>query len=385
VKKARLAAGLFAMGLATAAAPSPANGPAPTSLAVRYKTGRIVLAADENWTSKLPPNIVFETRGDLTVAPDGAVFVSNTTQHTIFKFGPDGRYIRTIGRPGDGPGDLNSPLRLSILDGKYLVVGEYASNQRISLFDLDGKFAKIIRTGRPAFQPLALKDGKIAYVGVKGRMEKEELINVEEVLIRDAWSGAEKLVVRHEIRNIVTKLPGGGLASQDAGAVIMTRTREGGLVVGTTQSARLDVFSSDGVKVRSIELGWKPIPVTAEYRNGITTRLKRRAEAAGRKQPVQEPALADHLAILQDIWTDADGNLLVCRNTECLEDCPLSVRAYSAEGSLIGDFALVPGPFVLAADWRFKRIAVTGRGVFGLLEFKDDPDGYLQLIRSDFR
>jgi hypothetical protein len=361
------------------------DGLAQISLADRYKAGRIVIAADENWTSSLPANTVFESRGDLVVAPDGSVFISNTTQNTIFKFDPAGKFLRTIGRSGNGPGDLNFPGRLSILDGKFLVVGEYATNQRISLFDLDGKFAKIVKTGRSAFKPIALKDGKIAYTSMNGRIEKDEMINIEEVFIRDAWSGAEKSVVRHEIRNRVEKMPGGGLVSAASGAIVMTRTHEGGLVVGTTQSAKLDVFSVEGAKVRTIDLGWKPIPVTPEYRERAKALIKREDAATGHKSFSKDPLLPEYLEILQDIWTDAEGNLLVCRKTDCQEDCPLSVRAYSPEGDLVGDFEIVPGPFVLSADWRFKRIALTGNGLFGLLEFKDDPDGYLHLIRSNYR
>jgi hypothetical protein len=381
----RLAARILVIGLVASVALSPSAGSAQTSLADRYKSGRIVIAADENWTSNLPANTVFESRGDLVVAPDGSVFISNTTQNTVFKFDPAGKFVRTIGRSGNGPGDLNFPGRLSILDGKYLVVGEYATNQRISLFDLDGKFAKIVKTGRSAFKPIALKDGKIAYTSMNGRLEKDEMINIEEVFIRDAWSGAEKSVVRHEIRNRVEKIPGGGLVSAGAGATVIARTHEGGLVVGTTQSAKLDVFSVDGAKVRTIDLGWKPIPVTSEYREKAKARIKRQAEESGKKPPTYDPLLPEYLEILQDIWTDAEGNLLVCRKTDCQETCSLSLRAYSPEGDLVGDFEIVPGPFVLSADWRFKRIALTARGLFGLLEFKDDPDGYLHLIRSNFR
>jgi len=38
-----------------------------------------------------------------------------------------------------------------------------------------------------------------------------------------------------------------------------------------------------------------------------------------------------------------------------------------------------------SADWRFKMIVMTGRSLYGLLEFKDDPDGFLHLVRTVFR
>ena len=49
------------------------------------------------------------------------------------------------------------------------------------------------------------------------------------------------------------------------------------------------------------------------------------------------------------------------------------------------DFEIDPGPFVINANWRFKRICLTGRGVYGLLEFKNDPDYYIHLVRTVFQ
>jgi hypothetical protein len=112
--------------------------------------------------------------------------------------------------------------------------------------------------------------------------------------------------------------------------------------------------------------------------------LRRREEAEGRKLPVKVPA-PEVLEILEDVWTDSEGNILVYKKTECLEDCALAVRAYSPQGDFLCDFMLEPGPFVLSGDWRFKRLVLTEGGLYGLLEFKDDPDGFLHLIRMVFR
>jgi hypothetical protein len=72
----------------------------------------------------------------LAVAPDGSVFLAQQRAHRVHKFDRAGRLIKSFGRQGQGPGDFNFPQYLSILDGKYLVVGERAEGRRISLFDL---------------------------------------------------------------------------------------------------------------------------------------------------------------------------------------------------------------------------------------------------------
>ena len=358
---------------------------AQTSLADRYRAGRIILRADEDWTSNLPADQLFESRGDIAVAPDGSVFVSNTTRHTIFKFDRDGKFIKAFGRPGQGPGDLTNPGRLSVLDGKYVVVGESATTRRISLFDLDGTFVKIISTGRYAGRPIALGRGKIAYIYIGGRMEQAEMVNLEDVVIIDGATGAQKTVIRHEFKHPLVKIGPRGSTMIWTGTIIMDATRDGGLVVGTTRDARMDLFSADGLKVGTIDTGWKALPVTSEYRARLKSFYQRQAEEQGRKPSTADPVLPDRLEILQNVWTDSEGNILVCKKTECLEGCPLVFRAYSPKGDFLSDFEIAPGPFVLSADWRFRRIALTDRGLFGLLEFINDPDGFLHLVRTAFQ
>ena len=358
--------------------------PAPKTLEDRYRTGRILLRADEDWTPNLPADLFFES-GHIAVAPDGCVFVSNGKRHMIFKFDASGKFVKTIGRHGQGPGDLTNPGHLSILDGKYLVVGEYAANRRISIFDLDGNFVKIVTTGRYTSRPIALKNGKIAYVCIKGRMEQAEMINVEEVMIIDWMSGAQKSIVKYEIRNPMKQIGPGRFGMAEPGAVVLSRTLDGGVVVGTTLDARLEVFSADGLKLRTLNTDWNAIPVTSEYRAKYKAFMNRRAIAEGRKPATSDPMLPDVLDILQNVWTDAEGNILVCKKTDCLENCPLVIRAYSPEGDFLCDFEIDPGPFVINTNWRLKRVALTERGVYGLLEFKDDPEGYLHLVRTVFQ
>ena len=100
----------------------------------------------------------------LAVAGDGSVFLAQQRAHTVHKFDRSGRLVRSFGRQGQGPGDFRFPQYLSILDHRFLVVGEQAESRRISLFDLDGRFVRLVKTGQAPFNVLALRDGVIAYV-----------------------------------------------------------------------------------------------------------------------------------------------------------------------------------------------------------------------------
>ncbi|MFW6128679.1 MAG: 6-bladed beta-propeller [Candidatus Aminicenantaceae bacterium] len=130
-----------------------------------YKTGIIILKNTPGFGEKTDWDTFFyNTHTDITVAPDGSIFAASSRQHKVFKFDSNGNLIKSFGQKGQGPGDFNVPGDLSILDEKYLVVGKYAGNHRISLFDLEGHFVKVLKTTKSVHYPLALKDGKIAYV-----------------------------------------------------------------------------------------------------------------------------------------------------------------------------------------------------------------------------
>lgn len=128
-----------------------------------YRQGELKLISAENFGAETKwdnPSLYKIT--SIAVAMDGSIFAAVSKQHKIFKFDNNGKVLFQFGQKGQGPSDLLYPGNLSILDNKYLVVCEYASNRRISIFNLNGKFLKIIRTSYPVISAVALKNNKIA-------------------------------------------------------------------------------------------------------------------------------------------------------------------------------------------------------------------------------
>jgi len=77
------------------------------------------------------------------VAPNGDIFVADghggNTNSRIVKFSPDGKFIKTWGKKGSGPGDLDIPHTLALDSQGRLFVGD-RQNNRIEIFDQDGNF-----------------------------------------------------------------------------------------------------------------------------------------------------------------------------------------------------------------------------------------------------
>jgi len=138
-------------------------------LAAIYKTGRI----------KLMPEIIIDDASmggkDYFAGPDdialdakGAVYVCDMTAHNIKKFDAEGRFLKTIGKQGQGPGDFDMPIEIEIVDG-HLYVREL-NNKRFSILNLEGAFIKSVSLPRGYevwWKTKALPDGRFIVHGEK--------------------------------------------------------------------------------------------------------------------------------------------------------------------------------------------------------------------------
>lgn len=75
-------------------------------------------------------------------SPEGEIYIADKRFHAVVVIDKAGRHARTIGRKGQGPGDLLTPYRLRLWH-KQLVVLE-TGNNRIQFFDAAGRSCKII-------------------------------------------------------------------------------------------------------------------------------------------------------------------------------------------------------------------------------------------------
>jgi sugar lactone lactonase YvrE len=92
--------------------------------------------ADENLAFFMPSAIAIDAAGNL--------FVLDTGNHRVQKFGPDGKYLATYGRRGQGPGEFQYPAWLAVGAKGFLYITD-SHNQRIQVLTPDGKDHKAIK------------------------------------------------------------------------------------------------------------------------------------------------------------------------------------------------------------------------------------------------
>jgi DNA-binding beta-propeller fold protein YncE len=98
---------------------------------------------------------LFDQPTDVVVSPtSGDIFVTdshrNGKNNRVVKFSRDGRYIKEWGKKGSGPGEFSEPHTIAMDSQGRLFVGD-RENNRIQIFDQDGRYlAEWRQFGRPS-------------------------------------------------------------------------------------------------------------------------------------------------------------------------------------------------------------------------------------------
>jgi sugar lactone lactonase YvrE len=89
-------------------------------------------------------NVAFNLPSDVALDQDGNIYILDSGNHRIQKFSPDGRYLATLGRKGQGPGEFVYPESIDIDESGNILVSD-PNNQRIQVLTPEGKEARTIR------------------------------------------------------------------------------------------------------------------------------------------------------------------------------------------------------------------------------------------------
>jgi len=82
----------------------------------------------------------FDGPTDVAVAANDEIFVADGYGNSrIAKFTPTGRFVKAWGSKGSAPGELNLPHGI-VIDSRGRVLVADRENQRVQIFDQDGRF-----------------------------------------------------------------------------------------------------------------------------------------------------------------------------------------------------------------------------------------------------
>lgn len=295
-----------------------------TPLSLDYNKGEVrfekeFVLDDES----MPPEIFFENPSTVSCDPDGNIYVVDSGANNIKKFDPKGKFLKTIGREGQGPGEFGGPYYSTFAKDRLIVWD--SGNRRLNAFTPEGDFIKSANIDYDAGWVRMLRGFSSGEIAVE--MEKNfrsEPDKPQECRI-DIYTADLKLVrtiYKKELwrkKYIRTKEYGTSTLyfpySPDVRWDVLPAGR---LVIGYSAEYAACMFDQTGKKISMISHDAEPVPVSekdkkdyfdslAFYRGG--ERLK---EIPGyitkyTEFPQQKP-------IYQNIMADSRGNIWVLLN-----------------------------------------------------------------------
>ncbi len=96
----------------------------------------------------------------IDVNSDGVVHIVDAVQAMVLRFGPDGKWLPPIGRPGRGRGEFVRPKQICCTCGLVLVTD--AGRQSVLVFRSDGSFLTEIHESPPGWPGFTLPAGIVA-------------------------------------------------------------------------------------------------------------------------------------------------------------------------------------------------------------------------------
>lgn len=324
--------------------------------------------ADTNgWRLVLERDIVPEegTPGEIgsprnvVAGSDGRIFLIQEKPATIKVYAPDGRWLRDIGREGDGPGEFRSGMFGIVRDTLFV---QDASNSRFTTFTTGGDFVKAApsqccwsTSNFPVFA-----DGT---VGIMGPLDKEggaffitrldgTVVDTIKLPVTPPDPSSSWTITRKQGNNTSMMSMGIPLQPANESAWLPERRK----VAGRTSVYDLAIINLRGDTLRRFTAPTAPITITSAQRDSIFEAEIERIHKDWRES-VREIARKGQIPTIWPRWSGiaVDGTSRIWVGRPGTKGATTLLDVFTPDGVLLGS---VPAPDkeILGAYWAAERV-----------------------------
>jgi len=284
-----------------------------------YKEGNIYLTSEITLGNELMQGeIILEMPTDLSFDTENNIYVCDFKANNIKVYNSFGKFVKIIGREGQGPGEFKNPLGLSIAN-KRLIVWD-AGNRRLNTFTTNGQFIKFNIISKSNGLPnkiRSLPNGDFVIESIKtyyfnNEKPQESIIEIFSpdlerrriVYKKEFW---ENKFILEPMRSIVPQ-PFSSRIHWDV-------SPDGKIIIGYSDKYSLEIHDVTTETVTEFNYDFKPIKITDKTKNGYfkemslvsSNGVRQEAPLFIRKNtrfPKFKPAF-------HNILVDSDKNILV--------------------------------------------------------------------------
>ena len=258
--------------------------------------------------------LLFEPRLSLVDDKEN-IYLSEIKDHVIKVFDPDGKYIKTIGAKGSGPGEFQRVSYLAVTkDGTLIVMDQTA--RRSNFFNSSGQFLKSFKWKMGYYNFILIKSssyiiGERAYSGIRQNgffYVKEIDFDGKEVRSYGKFTMPEPLIIHRSNSTSYISLP------------VVTRS----LFAGDQDRSLfyhclnnkyiIEVYDTSGKLFRKIDRQYEPVPFTKKDAEEYRARFDRSDVSEVIKKAVKNMKMPQVKNIVSRMCIDDECNLWIQTN-----------------------------------------------------------------------
>ena len=214
------------------------------------------------------PKTAFYNAYDLDVAADGRIYVHDNGNHRIQVFDRDGTFVRTLGREGQGPGEIGQRGEIEVAGDKLIRIG----NRRLSFWMLDGEFLgdAQVEDGKRLLYPSAFDDGTLLAGYLGPRLEDQpmyvRIVNVVRVSAEGAL-GSDYVAMRQASALFSLSTRSGITALQVPGETPgLVATADGSIYLTPGGEYQVLALDRDGASRWALRVAWSRVPLNDDHK-----------------------------------------------------------------------------------------------------------------------
>ncbi len=197
---------------------------------------------------------MFSKISGIEVDDEGRIYVLDYKEAQIKVFDRNRDYLKTIGREGQGPGEMTSPFSICITNKNEIVIQDL-NNHKISFFSLEGKYLKAISTAELIIVGSVI-DTRGNIIGITSTTGPDKQV----VELKKFNSELDYLYSFCSF-SLPRRSPAYNPFNPE---ICWALTMNDEVVCGYSENYELKVFSSDGKLIRIIRKDYEPVRITPD-------------------------------------------------------------------------------------------------------------------------